>query len=106
MVLVQIATTYLLFKWFAGRIDRQEERHTADINAKDATIKSFAAAWERQTDALNRRTRAENQRTEVEALQLASRPDLHFELKNAANEVIRRLKDEKDLDPAQGNGQG
>jgi len=83
LVIVNIASSYLIFKYFQKQID-----------TKDGIIKAFAEAWDRQTQAFNRRTRAENARTEMEALQFASRPDLHPELKNAANEVIRRVKED------------
>ena len=83
LVLVNIATSYGLFKFFTGQ-----------LTSKDAIIKAFADAWERQTQAFNRRTKSETARTEMEALQFASRPDLHPELRQAANQVIQKLKDE------------
>jgi hypothetical protein len=54
---------------------------------KDATIRSFA-------DAMNRRAKADSARTEIEALQFASRPDVHPELKQEANRVLQRLKED------------
>lgn len=83
LVLVNITTSYLIFKFFQKQID-----------TKDGIIKAFSDAWDRQTAAFNRRTRSENSRTEMEALQFAARPDLHPELKSAANEVIRRVKED------------
>ncbi len=82
LVIVQIATTYFLFKFFQSQLEKKEE-----------TNRILAESWNRQTEAINRRTRSENARTELEALQLASRPDLHHELKSAATDVVRRLKE-------------
>lgn len=84
LVLVNIATSYALFKFFA-----------AQLASKEAIIKAFAEAWERQTDAFNRRTKAENARIEMDALQLASRKDLHEDLLHAANELSRRMKEDQ-----------
>ena len=63
------------------------------LEKKEETNRLLAESWNRQTEAINRRTRSENARTELEALQLASRPDLHHELKSAATDVVRRLKE-------------
>jgi hypothetical protein len=76
LVLVNIATSYALFKFFTGQ-----------MASKDVIIKSFA-------DAMNRRAKADSARTEIEALQFASRPDVHPELKQEANRVLQRLKED------------
>jgi hypothetical protein len=76
LVLVNIATSYALFKFFTGQ-----------MAAKDGIIKAFA-------DAMNRRAKADSARTEIEALQFASRPDVHPELKQEANRVLQRLKED------------
>ncbi len=89
LVFVNIATSWALFKFF-----------TNQLNSKEDTIKAFAGAWDRQTAAINRRTKSDTARTEMEALQFAARPDLHPELKQAANQVIQKLKDQSDEDSA------
>jgi hypothetical protein len=89
LVLVNIATSYALFKFFTGQ-----------LASKDEIIKAFSEAMDRQTAAFNKRTRAENNRTEMEALQFAARTDLHPELKQAANQVIQRIKDQTDEEAA------
>lgn len=66
--------------------------------AKDVIIKSFSEAWDRQTNAFNRRTKSDNARTEMEALQFAARADLHPELKSAANQIIQKIKDQNEED--------
>lgn len=88
LVLVNIATMWILFRYFSAK-----------EAVKDGIIKAFADAWDRQTEAFNRRTRSENLKTEMEALQLASRPDIHPDLKNAASDAVRRIKDEIALSP-------
>lgn len=82
LVLVNIATSYALFKFFAGQLSN-----------KDTIIKSFSEAWDRQTKAFERRTRSENARTEMEALQFAARTDLHQDLKHEATKVLQKIKD-------------
>lgn len=89
LVLVNIATSYALFKFFTGQ-----------MASKDTIIKAFSEAWERQTAAFNRRTRSENARTEMEALQFAARADLHKDLRDAATNVIARIKEETEDVPA------
>jgi hypothetical protein len=89
LVLVNIATSYALFKFFTKQLD-----------SKEATNRAFADAWERQTAAFNRRTRAENSRTEMEALQFAARTDLHPDLKQAASQVIQKIKDQSEEETA------
>jgi hypothetical protein len=89
LVLVNIATSYALFKFFTKQLD-----------TKEATNRAFTDVLERQTAAFNRRTRAENTRTEMEALQFAARTDLHQDLKQAATQVIQKIKDQTEEDAA------
>lgn len=81
--IVHVVTQAITIKIFKGMIDE-----------KEATNRKFSDVIDRQSEAFNRRTRAENMRTEVEALQLAARSDIHPDLKNAAAESVRRIKDE------------
>lgn len=85
LVLVNIASSYLIFRFFTGQ-----------LATKDGIIKAFAEAWDRQTAAFNRRTRSDNARTEMEALQFAAKAGQHPEMVNAANQVLQRIKDEDD----------
>lgn len=87
LVLVNIGTSYALFRFFTGQLD-----------SKDVIIKSFSEAWDRQTAAFNRRTKSDNARTEMEALQFAARTDIHPEMKMAANQIIQKTKDQNEED--------
>lgn len=78
LVLVNIATGWFLFRFFTGQ-----------LTSKDVIIKAFSDAW-------NRRIKADNARTEMEALQFAARSDLHPELKTAANQIIQKIKENED----------
>lgn len=93
MLGIQLTGTAIIFKVLFTYFKDQ-------VQAKDVTIRSFSDAWDRQTAAFNRRTRSDNARTEMEALQFAARKDLHPELVSAANQIIQKIKDQSDENDA------
>lgn len=94
LIIVMIYAYYQTFKYFTSFIDKKDQSHATAMDKKDEMILGFQGVIDRQTDAFNRRTNAENHRTELELLQMAARNDISPELKNRAAEAVKRIKDD------------
>ncbi len=82
-VAVQVVGAYMIVRMFKQMIDEEK-----------ATNRHFADAMAKIAEAENRRTKADNLRTELEYMKIATRTDIHLDLKAAATDAIKRTKEE------------